>query len=70
MPRQSRELLSFFEKSIKTFFQFHLQKSFVKRIENLLLQLSKKFIGDNLSITDISSRSEIYRLLLYRPGLF
>ena len=39
----------------KTFLQFALRKkNFVKHIENLPQQLSGKFIGNNLSITDIA----------------
>ena len=42
----------------KTFLQFALQKkNFVKHIENLPQHLSEKFIGDNLSITDIALRN-------------
>ena len=54
-----RELLSFLEKPRKTFLQFHigLQKNFVKLIENLPQHLSERFIGDNLSITDIAFRN-------------
>ena len=33
------------------------KKSFVKHIENLPQHLSEKFIGDNLSITDIALRN-------------
>ena len=37
---------------------FDLQeKNFVKHIENLSQRLSEKFIGDNLSITDIALRN-------------
>ena len=49
------ELLSFLEKSRKTFLQFDSQKKIVvKLIENLPQQLSEKLIGDNLSIIGIS----------------
>ena len=42
----------------KTFLQFDLQKkNFVTHIENLPQHLSEKFIGDNLSITDIALRN-------------
>ena len=42
----------------KTFLKFDLQnKNFVKHIENLSQHLSEKFIGDNLSITDIALRN-------------
>ena len=41
----------------KTFLQFDLQKDFVKHIENLPQHLSEKFIGDNLSITDIALKN-------------
>ena len=33
------------------------EKNFVKHIENLPQHLSEKFIGDNLSITDIALRN-------------
>ena len=47
-------VLSFLKKSRIRFLQFDLQKkNFVKHIENLPQHLSKKFINDNLSITDI-----------------
>ena len=36
---------------------FDLQKNFVKHIEKLLQHLSEKFIGDNLSITNIALRN-------------
>ena len=32
--------------------------------------LSKKFIGDDLLISDIALKNEFYRLYWYRPGLF
>ena len=50
---------SLFLKSLeKTFLKFDLQnKNFVKHIENLSQHLSEKFIGDNLSITDIALRN-------------
>ena len=55
MPRTVHELLYFFEKSTKISLQFDLQKKiFVKCIQNLTQHLSEKFIGDNLSITDIA----------------
>ena len=54
MPRQVCELLSFLKKCRKKFLQCDRQKAFVKCIENL--HLSEKFIGDNLSITDIALR--------------
>ena len=42
----------------KTFLQFDLQKkNFVKYIKNLPQHLSEKFIGDNLSITDIALKN-------------
>ena len=57
-PWQSRELLSFLEKSRKTFLHFDLQeKKIVKHVESLPQHLSEKFIGDNLSITDIAVRN-------------
>ena len=40
-----------------TFLQCDLQKYFVKRFENLPQHLSEKFIGDNLSITDIALKN-------------
>ena len=50
-----RELLSFLEKSRKTFLRLDLQKkNFVKHMGNLPKHLSEKFIGDNLSITGIA----------------
>ena len=42
-----RELLSFLEKSTKTFLQCDLQKNFVKHIENSQQHLLEKFIGNN-----------------------
>ena len=50
---------SLFVKNLeKTFLQFDLQKkNFIKQIENLPQDLSEKFIGDNLSITDIALRN-------------
>ena len=33
------------------------KKNFVKRIKNLSQHLSEKFIGDNLSITDIALKN-------------
>ena len=47
-------MLSFLGKSGNTFLQGDLKKNFVKRIKNLSQHLSEKFIGDNLSITDIA----------------
>ena len=42
----------------KTLLQFDLQKkNFIKHIENLPQDLSEKFIGDSLSITDIALRN-------------
>ena len=44
----------------KTFLQIcnlTYKKNLVKRIENLPQHLSEKFIGDNLSITDIALRN-------------
>ena len=42
----------------KIFLQFHLQKkNFVTHTENLPQHLLEKFIGDNLSITDIALRT-------------
>ena len=41
--------------------QCDLQKNFVKRIKNLSQHLSEKFIGDNISITDIAIKIQIYR---------
>ena len=52
-----REPLSFLEKSRKTLLQIELQKYFVIHIKNLPQHLSEKFIGDNLSITDIVLRN-------------
>ena len=46
------------KQSIKTLFlQFDLQKNFVKHVENSPQHLSEKFIGDNLSITDVVLRT-------------
>ena len=51
-------------KNVKTHFcNVTCETSFVKTIENLPQRLSEKFIGDNLSITDIK-KIEIYRLLV------
>ena len=41
----------------KHFCNMIYKKIFVKHIENLPQYLSKKFIGDNLSITDIVLRN-------------
>ena len=46
----------------KRFCNLTYKKNFVKHIENLPQHLSEKFIGDNLSITDIALKIEIYRL--------
>ena len=48
---------SLLKKSTKVFLVFVYKKNFVKHIENLPQHLSEKFIGDNLSITDIASRN-------------
>ena len=45
---------SFLEKSRKAFLQFDFSS---KHIGNLLQHLSEKFVGDNLSITDIVLRN-------------
>ena len=48
----------FLKNAEKNILQFDLQKkNFVKHIENLPQHLSKKFIGDNLSIIDIAIRN-------------
>ena len=52
-----RKLLSFLEKSRKTYLQLFTEQNFVQHIENLPQHLSEKFIGDNLSITDIALRN-------------
>ena len=49
-----RELLSFLDKSMKTFLQFDSQKIFVKHIKKLPQHFPEKFLSDNLSITDIA----------------
>ena len=41
----------------KAILQFDLPKNFVKHIENLPQHLSKKFIGDDLLITDYALRN-------------
>ena len=49
---------SFFLKNLETHFcKCDLQKNFVKRIANLPQHLSEKFIGDNLSVTDIALKN-------------
>ena len=53
-----RELLSLLEKSRKNIFTIWFTKTiFVKHIKNLPQHSSEKFIGDNLSITDIALRN-------------
>ena len=52
MRRQIRKLLYFLDKIYENILQFDLQKkNFVKHTENLPQHPSKKFIGDNLSIS-------------------
>ena len=47
-----------FLKNLETqFCNVTCKKNFVKHIENLPQHLSKKFIGDNLSITDIALKN-------------
>ena len=49
---------SLFLKNLETHFcNVTCEKNFVKTIENLAQHLSEKFIGDNLSITDIALKN-------------
>ena len=50
---------SFFFKNLENHFcdLTYKKKNFVKHIENLPQYLSEKFVGDNLSITDIAIRN-------------
>ena len=49
---------SLFSKNLeKHFYNLNYKKNFVKRADNLPQHLSEKFIGDNLSITDIALRN-------------
>ena len=50
---------SLFLKNVEKHFRdlTYKKKNFVKHIENLPQHLSEKFIGDNLSITDIALRN-------------
>ena len=50
--------------------QCDLQKNFVKRIENLPQHLSEKFIGDNLSITDIALKNCDLSIISIAQGFF
>ena len=53
----------FFLKNLETHFcNMTCKINFVKRIENLPQHSWEKFIGDNLSITDIALKSDVYRL--------
>ena len=65
-----REVLSFFEKSRNTFLQSDLQKHFVKHVKNLSQHLSEKFIGDNLSITDIALKHYDLSIIGIAQGFF
>ena len=47
----------FFYKCRKHFCNLTHKKNFVKHIENLPQHLSERFVGDNLSITDIAIRN-------------
>ena len=61
---------SLFLKNLETrFCNVICKKNFVKHIKNLLQHLSKNFIGDNLSITDIALKIEIYPLSI-SPNAF
>ena len=54
---------SLFLKNLEKHFCYMIcKKIFVKHIENLRQHLSEKFIGDDLSITDIALKIEICRL--------
>ena len=47
----------FWKNLLKHFCNLTYKKNFVKHIKNLPQHLSEKFIGDNLSITDIVLRN-------------
>ena len=64
-------ILSFFEKSRNTFLQYlPCKKNFVNHIENLPQHLSKKFIGDNSSITNIAIRNWDLSIIGIAQGSF
>ena len=58
-------------KNLEKLLWFDLQeKSFVKHIENLPQHLSEKFIGDNLSITNIAERDWDLSIIGIVPSIF
>ena len=58
MPRRSPWTALFSSKNLETHFcNVTCKKNVVKRIKNLPQHLSEKFIGDNLSITDIALKN-------------
>ena len=63
---------SFFLKNLGKHFRdlTYKKKNFVKHIENLPQRLSEKFVGDNLSITDVASRNSDLSIIGIAQSIF